>query len=107
MAEAVGQGYVYTGNVATTRTFKDATFIRAVHVEDGHDLVFTDVEGNELHRCNCLPLGVIFIFDFALEISSFDGRVVAFVNCFSDRVPGGNQRHILPIKTDYYVQGGY
>lgn len=104
MAEAVDQGYVYTGNVAAIRSFKDATFVRTVHVEDGHRLVFLDVEGNVIHECDCLPLGVIFIFDFTLELSSHDGRVVATVTCFSDTVPGGGQRHILPIKTDYWAQ---
>lgn len=107
MAEVVGEGYVYEGNVAATRTFKDATFIRAVHVEGGTRLVFTTVEsrdGDPLYVCDCAPLGVTFIFDFSLELSSFDGRVVAMVNCFSDRVPGGNRRHILPVKTDYYAQ---
>lgn len=106
MAEAVGQGYAYEGNVAATRTFKDATFIRTVHAE-GAKLVFTSIEstdGHPLYVCDCAPLGVTFIFDFSLEVSSRDGLVVAMVNCFSDRVPGGNQRHILPIKTDYFAQ---
>jgi hypothetical protein len=106
MAEAVGQGYVYTGNVAAIDTFKDGTFIRAVHVEDGNKLVFTTVEsqdGDPLYVCDCWAFGVTFIFDFSLELSSFDGRVVAFVNCFSNRAPGGNRRHVLPIKTDYYA----
>jgi hypothetical protein len=108
MAEAVGQGYVFTGNVSAIRSFKDAgVFITTVHVEDGHRLVFLDVEGEVIYSCDCLPMGVIFIFDFTLEVSSFDGRVVATVCCFSDTVPGGSQRHILPIKTDYYVQGAY
>lgn len=106
MAEAVGIGYVYTGNVAATRTFKDGPFGRAVHVEGGTRLVFTNVEspdGQPLYVCDCAPLGVTFIFDFDLFLSSFDGRVVAMVNCFSNRAPGGNQRHILPVKTDYYA----
>lgn len=104
MAEAVGAGYVSPSNVAAIRSFKDGPFMRFVHVEDGHALVFTDVENNVIHRCDCLPFGVIFIFDFTLELSSFDGRVVATVSCFSDTVPGGSRRHILPIKTDYFAQ---
>lgn len=101
MAELVPGGGAFAGNVAALDSFKDAKVIRFVHTERSTWLVFTAVEGQTIYEIDCAPFGVQFIFNVAVELSSFDGRVVAAVLCFSDRAPGGNQRDIKVIRTDY------
>lgn len=101
MAELVPGGGSFIGNVAALDSFKDGRLIRLVHTERSTWLLFTSVEGETIYALDCAPFGVAFIFNVAVELSSFDGRVVAAVLCFSDRAPGGNERDIVIIRTDY------
>lgn len=104
VAELVPGGGSFIGNVAAIGSFKDGRLIRYAHSERSTWLIFTAVEGQEVYRIDLAPFGVTFIFDFTLEISSFDGRIVAGVMCFSDRAPGGNERDLKIIRTDYHAQ---
>lgn len=101
MAELVQGGGKFAGNVAALDSFKDGRVMRFVHTERSTWLVFTAVEGQTIYELDCAPFGVTFIFNFTLELSSFDGRVVAAVLCFSDRAPGGGERDIKVVRTDY------
>jgi len=106
MAEFI-RGPKYETQRRQVATFKDGRVIRNVRVgftsgpDRRHTLVtIASTESFDLYALDCAQQGYDFVEDVAVELSSFDGRVIFILGCF--RV-GEGTGEIVKVRTDYYA----